>query len=110
MKKKFKLKISVWQFLALGYLSVILVGSVLLVLPFASADGNSVGYLDALFTATSATCVTGLSTLNTGADWSLFGQIIILILIQTGGLGFMTFVSSLFLLFRRGWGFTNVGC
>lgn len=104
MKRKFRIKLSVWQFLALGYLSVILIGSVLLVLPFASADGNSVGYLDAFFTATSATCVTGLSTLNTGADWSLFGQIIILILIQTGGLGFMTFVSSLFLLFRHGMG------
>ena len=92
MKKKIRLKLSVWQFLALGYLTVILVGSVLLVLPFASKDGNSTSYLNALFVATSATCVTGLTPLDTGAHWSLFGQLVILILIQTGGLGFMSFV------------------
>lgn len=101
MKKKIRLKLSVWQFLALGYLTVILVGSVLLVLPFASKDGNSTSYLNALFVATSATCVTGLTPLDTGAHWSLFGQIVILILIQTGGLGFMSFVSSIFLMFRH---------
>ena len=101
MKKKIRLKLSVWQFLALGYLTVILVGSVLLVLPFASKDGNSTSYLNALFVATSATCVTGLTPLDTGAHWSLFGQLVILILIQTGGLGFMSFVSSIFLMFRH---------
>ncbi len=100
MKKKFKLKISVWQFLALGYLAVILLGSVMLILPFATKEGESTSYLNALFTATSATCVTGLSPYDTGAHWSLFGQIIILLLIQTGGLGFMTFVSTVFRLLR----------
>lgn len=104
MKKKFRIKLSVWQFLALGYLIVILAGSVFLVLPFAAADGKSVNYLQALFTATSATCVTGLTVVNTAADWSLFGQIIILLLIQLGGLGFMTFVSTVFMLVKHGIG------
>ena len=104
MKKKFKLKLSVWQFPALGYLAVIILGSLLLVLPFAAKDGQPTRYIDALFTATSATCVTGLATLDTGAHWSLFGQIVILLLIQTGGLGFMTFVSTVFLMIKK-----NVG-
>lgn len=95
------MKISVWQFLSLGYLAVILLGSVLLVLPVASNDGVSTGYLNSLFTATSATCVTGLTPFDTGTHWSLFGQIVILLLIQTGGLGFMTFVSVVFLMFRK---------
>ena len=60
MKKTFKLKLSVWQFLALGYFTVIMLGSVLLVLPFATKDGTSTGYLNALFVSASATCVTGL--------------------------------------------------
>jgi len=101
MNKKFKLKISVWQFLALGYLAVILLGSALLILPWATSNGNSTSYLNALFTATSATCVTGLTPYDTGTHWSLFGQIVILLLIQTGGLGFMTFVSVVFILFRH---------
>ena len=99
MKKKFKL--SVWQFLALGYLAVILLGSVLLILPFATEEGQSTSYLNALFVSTSATCVTGLTPYDSGTHWSLFGQIVILLLIQTGGLGFMSFVSTVFLLFRR---------
>ena len=75
MKKKSKFKISVWQYLALGYVAVIIAGSVLLILPFATVQGESTSYLDALFTAISATCVTGLSPYNVGAHWSLFGQI-----------------------------------
>lgn len=100
MKKKFKYKPSIWQFLALGYLSAILIGSVLLVLPFA-AKGGSNSYINALFTSASAVCVTGLSPYVTVEHWSLFGQIVLVILIQLGGLGFMTFVTSVFLLFRH---------
>ena len=96
MKKKFNFKISVWQYLALGYLALIIVGCLSLLLPFAAKDGTSTNFIDALFTAVSATCVTGLSPLNVGAHWSMFGQIVILILIQLGGLGFMTFVSMVF--------------
>ena len=99
-----KRKISVWQTLALGYLVVILTGSVLLILPFATAEGETTSYLGALFTSTSATCVTGLSPYHTGSHWSLFGQIVILCLIQMGGLGFMTFVTAILLIFRRGMG------
>lgn len=105
MKKKFRL--SVWQTLALGYLIVILIGSILLILPFATQKGESTDYLGALFTATSATCVTGLTPYATGTHWTLYGQIVILVLIQFGGLGFMTFVTSLILLFRRGIGIGN---
>ena len=100
MKKKFNFKISVWQYLALGYLALIIVGCLSLLLPFAAKDGTSTNFIDALFTAVSATCVTGLSPLNVGAHWSMFGQIVILILIQLGGLGFMTFVSMVFRLLR----------
>ena len=92
---------SVWQYLALGYLLVILVGSLLLVLPFASREGGT-SYLDALFTSTSATCVTGLIVFDTAVHWTVFGQVVILLLIQTGGLGFSTFVTVLFMMLRRG--------
>ena len=100
MKRKFKIKISIWQLLALGYLTVILIGSVLLVLPWASKSGET-SYLDALFTSVSATCVTGLAVHNTSEHWTLFGQIVILILIQVGGLGFMTFVTSVFYILKK---------
>lgn len=92
---------SVWQYLALGYLLVILLGSVLLVLPVSAREGVT-SYLDALFTATSATCVTGLVVYGTNVHWSAFGQVVILLLIQTGGLGFSTFVTVLFMMIRRG--------
>ena len=103
MKGK-KKKISIWQTLALGYLTVILVGSALLILPFATAEGESTDYIGALFTATSATCVTGLTPYVAGTHWTLYGQIVILALIQLGGLGFMTFVSSIIMLLGRGMG------
>lgn len=92
MKKRLNIKFTVWQLLALGYLGVILAGSGLLSMPSATANGTT-SYINALLTATSATCVTGLIAYDTGTHWSLFGQLIILLLIQTGGLGFMTFVS-----------------
>ncbi len=92
---------STWQFLALGYLGVILAGAALLLLPFATVQGESTSVLGALFTSTSATCVTGLVAYDTGSHWTLFGQIVILCLIQLGGLGFMTIVSTLLRLFGR---------
>lgn len=75
------------EILALGFAIVILVGTILLLLPISS---NHTDFLDALFTATSATCVTGLVVYDTATHWTLFGQIVILILIQIGGLGFIT--------------------
>jgi trk system potassium uptake protein len=82
-----------------GFAVVIFVGALLLCLPWAQ-HGN-VGFLDALFTSTSAVCVTGLTVLDTGTEYTLFGQVIILILIQTGGLGIMTFAGLTFQLLGR---------
>lgn len=79
--------------LALGFASLILLGSILLNLPIATKTGESIGYVNALFTSASAVCVTGLAVVNTGEFWSIFGQITIIILIQMGGLGFMTMAT-----------------
>ena len=95
MNIKSRLKLTIWQFLSLGYLTVILIGSLLLMLPFATKSGQSTTYINALFTSVSATCVTGLVPYDTGLHWTLFGQIVIIILIQVGGLGFMSIVSML---------------
>lgn len=78
------------QILAIGFAALILVGAILLSLPVASASGKPIPFLDALFTATSATAVTGLVVVNTRDAFSLFGELVILVLIQTGGLGLMT--------------------
>lgn len=92
MKKKIGIKMTVWQLLALGYLGVILIGSGLLCIPAATASGTTT-YINALLTATSNVCVTGLTPYDPGTHWSVLGQLIMLVLIQLGGLGFMTFVS-----------------
>jgi len=85
----------------LGFAGVILLGSLLLCLPISTSSGEWASYLDALFTATTSVCVTGLVTQDTGTYWSLFGQIIILILIQIGGMGVMTVAIMLGLMARR---------
>ena len=89
---KSKFRLSPPRFIALGFLLVILLGAGLLCLPFAS-KGEAVGFLDALFTATSATCVTGLVVRDTFTTWTGFGQGVILLLIQLGGLGLMTVIT-----------------
>lgn len=83
-------KLTTTQTIAFGFLMVILTGTLLLTLPISSMNGKSTGILNALFTSTSATCVTGLIVADTYTHWSLFGRFVILLLIQTGGLGFMT--------------------
>lgn len=80
--------------LAVGFLGIILAGALLLMTPMASRSGESIGLLPALFTATSATCVTGLTVVDTYSTYSLFGQLVTLGLIQIGGLGFMVFAIS----------------
>lgn len=90
MFRKKRTRLSHMQILALGFLMIILSGALLLMLPVSSRDGSTTGFLDCLFTATSATCVTGLVVADTCLHWSLFGQIVILVMIQIGGLGFMT--------------------
>ena len=101
MKSQRKPYLSTTQIILLSFLSVILIGSVLLSLPVSSAGGRAVPYIDALFTATTATCVTGLVTVSTAATWSVFGQAVILLLIQIGGLGVITFMTAVMLLFNR---------
>lgn len=83
-------KITSSQIIVLGFLGAILLGALLLMLPFATADGRGASFADALFTATSATCVTGLIVQDTATYWSGFGQAVILIMIQIGGMGVVT--------------------
>ena len=99
MKKRFQL--STTQIIMLSFLCMILLGSFVLSLPISSATGEAVPYLDALFTATTATCVTGLVTLPTVSTWSVFGQVVILLLIQIGGLGVVTIISAVMILFHK---------
>jgi trk system potassium uptake protein len=88
--------------LVTGFAVIIFIGAMLLMLPVATNDGKGLPFLDALFTATSATCVTGLVVVDTGTTFTLFGQLVILALIQVGGLGFMTFATMFaFLLGKR---------
>ena len=88
--------------IAVGFMVIILFGSLLLTLPVASATGRRIPWFDALFTSTSAVCVTGLVVRDTGTSYSTFGHVVLMMLIETGGLGFMTFATLLFRLMGRG--------
>ena len=88
--KLLKIKFSSSQILLFSFIFLILTGSLLLMLPFSTRDGKGATFFNALFTATSASCVTGLVVKDTGTYWSLFGQMIILTMIQIGGLGVVT--------------------
>ena len=100
MKKRPK-NVSAMKVIAITFAGIILLGAALLTLPTASRNGVSCGFLPALFTATSATCVTGLSLFDTYTQWSGFGQIVILSLIQIGGLGFMSAATMFVFLLRK---------
>lgn len=89
------------QFISLGFVAIILLGSFLLSLPWANENGEWCGYTTALFTSTSAVCVTGLAVVDTAVNFSLFGEIVIMLLIQFGGLGFMTIASMLFVIIGK---------
>ena len=95
------MKIMPGQLFMFGFLFVIFAGAGLLMLPIASRSGNGTDFITALFTATSATCVTGLVIQDTFEYWTVFGQIVILVMIQLGGLGFMTLVSVFYFFLRR---------
>lgn len=99
LRKRFR--ISPTQTVVGSFAVMILIGAILLNMPLASRDGNSIGFVNALFTATSAVCVTGLIVVDTGTHWTTIGQTIIMVLIQIGGLGIMTFSTLLALLVRR---------
>lgn len=89
------------QFIAYGFFCIIMVGTLLLMLPIASRDGQAEPFLNCLFTATSASCVTGLVVADTWSQWSLFGQLVILAMIQIGGLGFITVGVFISIILRR---------
>ena len=93
-----KRKLSPFQMILLGFAVVILLGALLLVLPVASKTGGGTSFLDALFTSASAVCVTGLVVFDTATKWTLFGQIVILVLIQIGGIGVVTLATSFVVL------------
>jgi trk system potassium uptake protein TrkH len=94
-------KLSTTQLILVGFLAAILVGSVLLTLPVSSATGQATAWVDALFTAATSVCVTGLTVVDTYAHWSIFGKVIILLLIQLGGLGIISFTTGLMVLIGR---------
>lgn len=103
----FRKRINTGRRIAVSFALLILAGSLLLMLPVSSKAGEPTPFLTALFTATSATCVTGLSLVNTGAYFSLFGQAVLLVIIQIGGLGFMTILCFVYLLSKRRIGLRN---
>ncbi|MBE6136883.1 MAG: Trk family potassium uptake protein [Erysipelotrichaceae bacterium] len=100
-------KLSPVKIISLGYLITILVGTLLLMLPIASKDRQATSFIDSFFVSTSATCVTGLTPFDTYTHWSLFGQIVILILIQIGGLGFMTIITLVLMMLKKNIGLYN---
>ncbi len=95
MNKLIKQKLSSFQIILLGFLGVIFIGAILLMLPISSKAYEWTSFLDSLFTSTSAVCVTGLVVFDTATHWSIFGQIVILLLIQIGGMGVITVAVSL---------------
>ena len=101
MKKHRLLSFSTTHIILFSFFIAILVGTVLLSLPISSANGKPTPILDALFTATTSTCVTGLVVVPTVAAWSVFGQAVILVLIQIGGLGVITIMSGIMMLFHK---------
>jgi len=96
-KKAIRFNLTPPRILVVGFAAIVLLGAFLLMLPISNADGIPLPFLDALFTSTSATCVTGLIVVDTGTHFTVFGQVVIMLLIQIGGLGFMT-MATLFAL------------
>lgn len=105
--KKSKFRLSTTHMILLSFLTAIFVGAVLLCLPISSKTGEWVSFVDALFTATTATCVTGLVVVPTVSAWSTFGHIVILILIQLGGLGVITVMSAIAMLLNKKLGISD---
>ena len=101
MKKLLHINLSTTQIIMVGFLVVVLLGSIVLSLPISSATGKAIPYLDALFMAATSTCVTGLVTLPVLSTWSTFGHAVILVLIQIGGLGVVTIMSGLMISMNK---------
>ena len=105
--KKSKLRLSTTHIILFSFFAAVLIGAVLLSLPVSSATGEKTPFIDALFTSTTATCVTGLVVVPTFSAWSTFGHIVILCLIQIGGLGVITVVSLLAMMFHKKMGLSD---
>lgn len=101
MLRRIFMKLSPTQIIVIGFLLLNIIGTILLLMPFSCADGRETTVIDAIFTATSALCVTGLSTLNTLEHWTILGKLVILFLIQIGGIGFMTIVTSVLVVLGK---------
>jgi len=102
-----KIKLAPAQIVILSFSVIIMIGTILLSLPISAAEGKSISLIDAFFTATSATCVTGLSTLSLSDNFSFIGQLIVLVLLQIGGLGYMTLHSSMMILLGKSFKIKN---
>ena len=107
MKKGGGVRLSTTHVILLSFLGAILVGTLLLLLPFSSVGEGSASFTEALFTATTATCVTGLVVVPTATAWSFFGQLVILLLIQIGGLGIITVTSAIAVFMHRRMGLSD---
>jgi trk system potassium uptake protein TrkH len=105
--KKKRFSLSTTQTVLLSFLLVILVGSVLLSLPISTKNGEGIRYIDSLFTAVTATCVTGLVTVPVAETFSFFGQAVILLLIEIGGLGFITVITAFMVILKKKLGISN---
>ena len=106
-KAQKKVTVSPYLIVLLSLVGIILLGSFLLTLPFAHQDGQWGKYLDSLFVSTSATCVTGLMTINNYGDLTVFGQVVVLIMLQIGGLGLMTFISIFLMALKNKLNYSN---
>ena len=98
---KIKKELSTTQVIALGFIAAILSGAILLFLPLSSADGQFTSFIDCLFTSATSVCVTGLTVVSTASHWSLFGKIVILILIQLGGLGIISITTGVMIIIGK---------
>lgn len=107
IERRFKTPMKPAQIIVLSFAGVILTGALLLMMPISTIEGVTTPFIDALFTATSAVCVTGLVVVDTGTYWSTFGKTVILILIQVGGLGFMTMTTSVAIILGKKIGLRN---
>lgn len=101
MKTKRRRELTTTQIIAFGFLGAIVVGTILLTLPMASANGVATPLDDALFTSAASVCVTGITVLPTWSHWSLFGEVVILLLIEVGGLGIITFTTIVLMVMKR---------
>ena len=96
-----KKSLTTTQIIAAGFLCAIILGTILLMLPVSSKAGVWTNPVDAMFTATTSVCVTGLVTVSTADHWSIFGQCVILVLVQFGGLGIVTFTTMMLLVVAK---------